>query len=300
MSSEEKKLSKSKQRAAAIEALRTADGFLPQYSDFYFEKKKQLSTWKFVLGYVFIIIIFNVLLDDFENQIWGVLLRIIIALLIYFFGIKKPIMYRRQKCGVRLEEYNFIKETFFGEKPPVSYTEIEQAVSSGDIRYGKTGLRIGRGAGKLVFHYEIGDSKAQKHMEECYALLQKHLTTKLPPFEKKGLDLLDKRYFYEKSRRTHILSLLGALPAFFLFYRAMPSSLAGALYLAMMFGIWECISLYCLGKSGKLFERNHVYLKKEFADYPDAKFGWRYTGYAYFIITAIIVICLNYFIITRY
>lgn len=58
MSSEEKKLSKSKQRAAAIEALRTADGFLPQYSDFYFEKKKtafhlEICTWICIYYYNF-------------------------------------------------------------------------------------------------------------------------------------------------------------------------------------------------------------------------------------------------------
>lgn len=299
MSSDEKKQSKAKQKAAAIEALRTADGFLPQYSDFYFEKKKQVSIRKFVVGYVFVIIFFNLILHDFDSQIWGVFLQIIIILLFYYFGIKKPVMNRRKKCGARLEEYNIVKTTFFGEKPPISYSCIEHAVSSGDFHYGKTGLRIGHGAEKLVFHYEIGDSKAQKHMEECHAMLQRHLTSTLPPFEKKGLDLLDRKYFYEKSLRNQILSLLGALLAFLIFYVVMPSSTEGTVFMGMVFGIWQCLSLYYLGKSGKLLERNHAYLLKEFADCPNAGFGRQYTGYAYFIITAIILICANYLIITK-
>ena len=296
----EKKLSKKAQKAAAIEALRTEDGFLPQYSDFYFEKKKQFSIGyniKYILGYLLVILFFNGIVQDFGSRFWSVYLCIIISLVTYYI-IKKAVINRQMKCGTRLEEYNFIKTGFFGEKPPISYSVIEQAVSAGDIHYGKTGLRIGHGAGKLVFHYEIGDSKAQKHMEECHTILQHHLTSKLPPFEKKGLDLLDRKYFYEKSRRTHTISLLCALLGFLIFYSAGIPQTEGLFIIAMIFCIWECLSIYYLGKSGKLSERNHVCLQKEFADYPNAKFGWKYTGYTYFIVVSVIVICVNYWIIT--
>ncbi len=303
MSTQVKKQSKRAQRAAALKALRTAEGFLPQYSDFSFAKDQLLSYWRFLFSYLFIIFFIALhdiaLAEEFVVFLKHVILWFIIIFVLYSLVLSPLLLRRRKKCGARLEEYNIVKTGLFGQKPPISYSVIEQAVRAGDIHYGKTGLQIGHGSAKLVFHYEIGDSKAQKHMEECHAILQRHLTSKLPPFEKKGLDLLDRRYFYKKSRRNHTLSLIGALLLFLLFYFDGISQLGVVITLAIIFCIWECISLYYLGANGKLSERNQAALQKEFADYPNARFGWRYTGYAYFILISVLVICANLLIITQ-
>lgn len=300
MSTEAKQKTKAEKRAAALKALRVADGFLPKYSDFYFEKKKNIHPWKYVFGYVLVILFSDSLLDNFDDCFLTIMLCYIIALFLYHNLITVPVRNRRQKCGARLEEYGIVKTTFFGEKAPIPYSRIEQAVSSGDICYGSTGLRIGHGSGKLVFHYEIGDSKAQTHMEECHALLQKHLTSKLPPFEKKGLDLLDRKYFYKKAQRNQTFSLLGAFLFFCSMYCTGMRTISGSFFLACIFGPWECSSLYSICKSGKLAERNHVFLKKEFADYPAAGFGWHYAGYAYAVLAAIVLTVANFLILMKF
>ena len=298
MSLEKKKLSRSAQKAAAIEAIRTADGFLPKYSDFYYEKKKQPQTMKFVFGYVFVILFFNTILDNFDDQIFKVLFCIICILILYHYLIKLPIRNRQKKCGTRFEEQGIVRVGFFGEKEPIPYFETEQAVTSGDIHYEDTGLRIGRGSKKLIFHYEIGDSKAQKHVEECYALLQKHLSVKLPPFDKKALDLLDRKYFYEKSRRNYTISLILALLFFLIFYAPGVQTTSGKLFLAIMFCPWESISLFGLCKSARLSERNHMLLKKAFEEHPRAKYGRSFSGFIYFGIASIVTMVANYFIIS--
>lgn len=297
MSSEKKKFSKAAQRAAALEAIRTADGFLPKYSDFYYEKKKQPAIMKYVIGYIVVVFSFNTILVHFDTQIFKVLLGIIWALVLYYFLIKLPIRNRRKKCGTRFEEHGIVKVAFFGEKEPIPYLETEQAVTSGDIHYEDTGLRIGHGSKKLVFHYEIGDSKAQKHVEDCYALLQKHLTVKLPPFNKSALDLLDRKYFYEKSRRNNTVSLIIALILFLIFYASGAQYTSGKLILAIFFCPWESISLFGLCKSARLSERNHMLLKKAFEEHPRAKYGWRFTGYIHFGIAAVFAMIANYLII---
>ena len=297
MSTEKKTKSIAAQRAAAIEAIRTADGFLPKYSDFYYEKKKQPPALKFVIGYVIVSISLNTILNNFNTQIFKVLFGIVWALVLYHFLIKMPIRNRRKKCGTRFDEHGIVKVAFFGEKEPIPYLETEQAVISGDIHYEDTGLRIGHGSKKLIFHYEIGDSKAQKHIEECYALLQKHLTVKLPPFDKNALDLLDRKYFYEKSRRNNTISLIIALILFLIFYASGAQYTSGKLLLAAFFCPWECIALFGLCKSARLSERNHMLLKKAFEEHPRAKYGWRFAGYIHFGIAAVFAMIANYLII---
>ncbi|MBQ6888781.1 MAG: hypothetical protein IJN54_14870 [Lachnospiraceae bacterium] len=291
MSTQEKK--------STIESVRTAEGFLPEYSDFYFERKKQPSFFKYILSYLFIIFLICLIDIDYNNKKSPGFLTIIgIAVLLYQLFIKKHIIDHKKLYGAKLEYHGIVKVSAYGEQPPVSYQEIEQAVAAGDFRYEDTGLRIGSGTQKLLFHYEIGDSIAQKHVEECYALLQKHLNIKLPPFEKKGLDLLDRKYFYEKKCKTHTISLICALIIFFIYYSASVRHISNMYFLASLFCPWECFSLYCLSKNGKLAVRNRMLLQKAFQDYPQVRFGWQYAGYAHFLITALLLILGNYFIIS--
>ncbi len=281
MSTEPKKESERKKHQAAIEQRRMEEGFLPQYSDFYFEKKQRArSTWL---------------------AIWLCLISFIpvpaILFLLYYAFVQKFIMERQKMRGIRFEESGIVKLTAYGEKTVVPYSWIEQSVTANRICYKKTGMQIGTGIEKLVFHYEIGDSTAQRHIEDCYAFLQKHLSVKLPPFEKKCFGLLDRKYFYEKSRKNQILSLICAVILFRLLLGTLLANKACCIFFSSAFALWECYSLYLLCKSGKLLACNQVKLMKIFQEYPNAKFGWRYTGYVYFVVTAIVLISINGFII---
>lgn len=279
------------------EQIRAESGFLPKYSDFYFEKKKnQNNVWKYVLCYAALIILLPALAK--HNGIHpGTVLVCAVVLLILVCLVPHTFFKNRKLLGAKLTDEGIVRITAFGTKPPIPYSHIEQTVAAGDFRYKDAGLQIGHGSEKLVFHYEIGNSTAQKHIEDCHRLLQTHMQRTLPPFEKKGLDLLDRRYFYKKSRRNQVISLLGATAFFLLFYVLAERSMASLLLTGIIFGGWECLSIISLGKNAKLDARNQTMLKHNFKDCPHAAFGWNYTGYLVYILALVLLLPFNAFII---
>lgn len=301
MSTTKEKKSEKERLKEKIALRRTENGFLPTYSDFYFEKKKHNGEiWISVLIYLALITFVPAMIDGFENNPLTILGCFIVAILLYYIFFRNHFLNKKKLCGSRLTKEGIIKCTAFRQKPPVSYLYIEEAVATGNYEYDDTGLRIGKGDGELVFHYEIGDTEATKHVEECYQLLQQHMQQKLPPLNKKLLGLLDHKYYYEKMRKNQFSRLLGGTLLFLILYLSTVSSLAGAVILGVLISLWDCRSIYLLCQSAKLYAVNQAAIQLALKDFPQAKTGWKYTGYIYYIVGTVLVVLANFWIIMTF
>lgn len=287
----------------AIEQARNAENFLPLYSDRYFAKKKQTgSMWLTVSIYVGILFGMLSFASKFQFTLAVVLLILSVVVALYQIFFARYIMDWRKMPGTKLQPDGAIKQSMFGMERKISYSDLQQDISDGHMCYGDTAIQVGKGKNKLFFHYEIGDSVAQKHINTCYRELQKYLTVKLLPFEKSGLELLDKKYYYDKSRKRQTLSLCIA-SLFFYAYVAGGGlkTIEDVIFPTLLLMPWECFSLYVLSKNAFLTKANHEKLQKFLNTCPDVKrkgnLKGKYSGWVRFILMAMLVIAGNSFMI---
>lgn len=282
-------------RKEIIEKKRREEGFLPEYSDFYFEKKRQTRRiWLMCLVYFTFILMFWVCGEKFQNVSVNTTTLCCFGGIIYFGWLQRGILNQKKVSGIQLNPNMAVKTNIYGRRTEISYSSIDHVITHGELCYDDTGLKIGYGSRQLCFHYEIGDAKAQKHIKECYEILQSHLSVKLPPFEKKCLDLLDRKYFYEKSRKKHTLSLLAAIMLSLIRINLMGIETAkGAVCFGIICGIWENWSLYQLFKGAVLSAKNYDALKSIYGNYPNARYGRRNTGYIWFVVDVALIILIN-------
>lgn len=281
------------------EVTNSKTAFLPKYSKLYFEQKKAWSAlWLMVIIYagIFLIPILMAVSEEEEDVgAFGVFsILVYICVLFYHLALRKRVWEVKKEYGMSFATDGVKRIGLHGEEETIPYAVYEEAVSAGEFRYEKTGLVIGKGIHELVFHYEIGNSEAQKDVKQCYATLQEHITGKLPPFETKCLGLLDKRYFYKKSMRNQSISLLCAT----LFMLVVKSSLMEM----MMFGIivlcpWECISFYIIVKNAYMISQNNTALQKLVQDYENVRMGSPYEGYFYMVAVIALFVWINTMII---
>lgn len=282
-------------REKAFDERRKADYFLPWYSDFYFEKKNSEAKIQ-IIFFIYLAPASGMisLISDMKNIVLNGLFLFSIVALIYLLKIRPRILDSRKTCGTFFYKNTAVRIDINNNEIPIPYSLLELEISEGHIQYGETGLEIGSGENKLVFHYEIGDAEAQAHVEQCYDELQRHLNVPLLPYEKNGLDLLDRRYFYEKSRRNQTISLFCALFLFLCFYKIKGiSTMTEIMFLGIIFGLWECISIYMLFKNALLTQQNYDAFRHRFRDYPDARFGRRNAGLVCFITVTALTVLFN-------
>ena len=274
--------------------IRKTPGFLPKYSDYYFEKKKQSRMgWIFATFYPSFLTFCADIDTHFEYFWMHVVCGVFGVLFVLVLVIEPLVLKGRKKLGIYLQPTQALRVGLWGKESPVYYSEMDAAVSSGRVSFEDTGIQIGQGPNKMVFHYEIGDSEAQKHVEECYGMLQSHIRAKLPRYEKKALDLLDRRFFYERSRKRCVLSLFLAVLSFWLFSLPGVNTLEYAIVLCAIFGIWDCVSLKTLFQSAVFSHRTTKALHEIYADYPHGHLGWDKSGYLWFGVMAVFTVLCN-------
>lgn len=291
------------EKEQAIEQARNAENFLPLYSDCYFAKKKRTGSMGLTVS-IYAGILFGMLsfASKFKFTLAVVLLILSVVVALYQIFLARYIMDWRKVPGTKLQPDGAIKRSMFGMERKISYSDLQQDISNGHMCYGDTAIQVGKGKNKLFFHYEIGDSIAQKHVNLCYRVLQKYITVKLLPFEKSGLELLDKKYYYDKNRKKQTISLCIALLLFYVYVGGGGlKTVENAIFCTLIFVPWECFSLYVLSKNAFLTKANHEKLQKFLNTCQDVKLKGnlkgKYSGWVRFILMAMLVIAGNSFII---
>ena len=271
--------------------------FLPKYSKIYFENQKGYRAIG-IASSAFLAFIFGLItiLDKYKQQFILNWFYVSIAVLVYFLLLHNIRMDYRKKRG-----YSFGEEgvTVIGgngkERRMIPYSELENAAARRQIHAKGKGLVIGWGTKKLCFFYEPGDEEAQKQVRKCYAMLQNHITTQLPRFRKTGQDLLDRRFFYKRSRRNQTILL--AIGTFLIWVVCQEGSGADPftiMFLAICIGICECANLVILYKSAVFGQSNCMKLKKEFEGDERIRCGNPYFGKIYFAVIAVFTFVFNF------
>ena len=170
-----------------IEELRLKEHFLPLYSDYYFEKKRGKRDGVLSICVVaFILFLLINVFTKFENTFPIVCFIIVLFVIFYNTVFFDKIMKKKKMLGFFLRPDGVTGNDYFGRSKRISYIDLRQDILNGHMKYEETGITVGNGRNKMVFHYEIGDSKAQKHVQECYEELERYIQIKLRPYEKKG------------------------------------------------------------------------------------------------------------------
>lgn len=283
-----------------IEQARREEYFLPKYSDYYFEKQKAVSLWS-LLGYVYVSIIFLLIIaesNDLSASFVWICLAIIGVGVLYLCVLKKYINQRKMLYGAQIMPEGIVVKGAWGYEHRISYYDLQQEIAQGHMKYADTGIELGKGKNKLTFHYEIGDSAAQKHVKKCYAQLQKYIIEKLIPYEKQGLELLDKRYFYAKSRRRYLILLGVASFIFFVFVRAgVIVTILGAVIYSPMIGGLEYFGLFRLSKNAVLTMQNYDKMQQMLEEHPKMQFRGKYVGWIGFLVAAVLVLLWNLWLV---
>lgn len=282
-----------------LDRRRKTNDFLPEYSDFYFETKQQRKTSRVIIS-THNLILFSImaLIMLFKKTIVNAIAISSLVFVFYYCRVHPPIMNKKKLCGTTFYKDSAEKKDFSGNKTSIAYSEIEQEILAGNMRYGHTGMQIGKGRNRLTFHYEIGDVKAQQHVEQCYNVLKSRLNTPLLPYDSKIRDLMDRKYFYKKSRRNQTISLVAALLTFLFFSVNEFSNMGFAIIASIILCFWECTTFKLLFRNAKLNCKNHDNLTRILSkDHPNAKYGYKYAGYLCFAVDTVLTLLGNLLII---
>ena len=104
-----------------IEEIRTQDGFLPQYSDYYFEKQTTVEFLiLFGLGILCATSFSFSLAYDYENTLWNILLPLSVILTVFSIVFLKWGRKEQKTSGFYLEPTEIRKETFFSIQDNIS------------------------------------------------------------------------------------------------------------------------------------------------------------------------------------
>ena len=289
-----------------IDKLRKERGFLPQYSDYHFNKKENdglgLSITLLLLAGLF-----WGLADDFDYEI------VIFNILAVFCVVQFPVylffstFYSRvkKKKGYLISPNEIRTDLLFRPLGSISYDDLRSDIQNGYLYYQTKGLALGSKKNRLVFHYEIGDNISQAHIQACYALFQEYLHLQLPPLTKKTFLLLDKRYYYRNFAGKCLISLILSVIALFTMHLIYPFTFDGSGTSIVLFIIrtlvlvfWSGYTLYKFYHCAAFYDKALTKLKKEFADYTNKSLGHPKALYILFYVSAFIYALANYWVIT--
>lgn len=244
-------------------------------------------------------IVLTVLMFIIQKPIVYILELVQILLLVYYRIYDAVIIKIKKKRKMRIDPDGIWIESFFGSAKTIRYEQIEEAVREGRMYLGRTGMVLAVQKTKICFPYEIGKPSAQQDVDDFYDRLQEHLTVQLPPYDHRGLELLDKRYCYARDRKTYTAVIL-----FFVFLTvflmAMEGGLTFTVFYSLFIGALECFLLYRLAVVTKLSFRNEIKIGKYYQNFPVAVHTCKWRGLIWFAIVAVLMPLLNYVIINSF
>ena len=264
--------------------IRKAKDFLPEYSDFYFEKRKgSLFVYIVLLAIAGGIIGFmtSAIVHD-SRLVLKTELYIFLGLVI--FGIlRKVSTFGKYKKGTILGENETIRKTYNNKEIKVPYSEWKESFKKGNYRFNRESYEFRCRGEILRFHFEVGDSKAQKHIGECYKKFEEKIGEKLPKLTSAEIGLFDRKYFYTKKYRNTCISL-GIV------FGIGMAILAGGenirIPVAIIYGLVNTGLFVSLLSNSKLYYKNAVKLNIAFKEFNKGNVSFKWGG---FIATGIII-----------
>ncbi len=222
---------------------------------------------------------------------------------LYVTLIRYFIRKHRLKTPHKLLTNEVLYQWPFGIQRRHSYEQWADSVRRGHFNIGRRGFEFRLGLEKLTFFYNVGSLNERRKTEISYERFRKHLLDQdseldriLPVLTKENTDLLDKRFFYHRSRRNQLLVLICNMVFFYTVFDKYDSQ--SVIVAAVICGIVESFAFYFLLKGAYYHYKNEMKIRKDLPDRTglvrDRGLGAfkPYWGYVYLIL----VFALNYFL----
>ena len=287
------------QEQLRINRKRHTGNFLPVYSDFYFKKIQKGGNTDLIVTGVLIFIAINAgIASEWRSVGINIFLALAIGLFLYFLFIRGSLLEKKKMLGSELEETYVLCRTSRRKPVQVSYTQYAQEIRQGKLYYGRDGIVVGNREHRLVFPYEIGGITAQKHVKSCYRFFCEHTGLELLPLKEKQLLLLDKCFFYTRSRKRHLLSILAAAILYGLLkLGGMFENTVTAVVVSMLIAGWEMASAYALFRDTLFLEELDDQLVAEYRKCPYVLPARKKSGKVrirlYFVVTLVLLVAYN-------
>lgn len=237
-----------------IEIEREEEGFLPYYSEAYYER---ISYWNVNMlggGLLPVVLIAVSAIKATDNPLFGLLFAIV-PIQIILCVLEKPLTRKSRLYGYHFTENELIKEVR-GKKTTYSYRDIASAIEQKKVCICEDEFRVPLPKrGYIAFPYEIGNTKHQRQVIKCYKRLSELVHCKMPEMRKKDLELLDRAYFYNRSFKRCMTTLIILQISIFVFNCVVHSGNAFYFVNAIFF-IVQMIAMFRMLKSTVLGNQN--------------------------------------------
>ncbi|MBS4899979.1 MAG: hypothetical protein KHZ87_04350 [Clostridiales bacterium] len=275
--------------------IRKKAGFVPEYSDFYFKRKNGSMLWYAIFS-LFALFVLNIILrglllisSDFFDM-FILFIFVIIGWGVYHF-IKKAVMKSRKHKGTFLEDTGTVRKLSGRREIRIPYIEWKQAFQTGNFRSNKECYEFNCKGEILRFYYEVGDSKAQKHIQECYKTFGEKIGEELPPLTSAEIGLFDRKYFYKKKYRSIFLTwavIYGI--AFAILASDEKARLIGGIILGLINGV----IFYNILATSQLYYKNASKLNTAFKKYNKGYIAFKWGGWIVGVIAIVLMYLANY------
>lgn len=280
-----------------IEKYRCESGFLPYYSDTFFESSRSYRNTTAILGiYLSIYLMIYLLVSEKKTAFicYSIFILLVLLCLTFVADMEKKI----GKYGYHLLEDRIVLRKW-GMEREISYNDIRTKLQERKVKVTEKKLVVPTNKGNIAFSYEVGNAKQQKHVMACYEMLRTKVVGNMPAINMKNLDIFDKAYFYNKSYRKCMIVLL--VVQIGVFFWSFGDTTNHFFYVFNgLTALIQYITIYRLFRSVRCSVKNWKKMKTILGEAIDAgtcKIAIRSHGFIEFYVIAVVVIILNYLLI---
>ncbi|MBQ4219793.1 MAG: hypothetical protein II666_09610 [Butyrivibrio sp.] len=215
-----------------------------------------------------------VILDD-NGQVsveTKVIAVILFVLSVYLMFLKALFRKMRNERVLRMIPSGILYEWPFGITKQHSYSEWADSINAGHYRIGSRGFEFRLGFEKIVFFYNVALLGERKKAEERYNLFVDYLAgadpmirQKMPKFTKENIDLLDKRCFYQRSRKHQLIVMFFNM-LLYLILLSISGGHDAVVTTAILCGLVEIFVFYFLVKGAYYNYKNEMEIREKMSD----------------------------------
>ncbi|NLG04114.1 MAG: hypothetical protein GX567_09850 [Clostridia bacterium] len=285
---------KTEAKERLLEEQRLQNGFLPYFSDAFFERffRRKLIKIFWIMLFLFYAIPVAAKIIGWRSAAW---LFTIYPILIVNLLLLTPISFYLKRFGYTFQPHGLVRNAWGTEKTFL-YSDLSKAVQEKKVIMKTKGYLVPTGKGHILFPYEVGNARQQKHIFNCYRLLTEKLDCPMPKINKEIVGKLDQAYFYRRSfRRCKVVLFL--LPFFILKLNSMGNTGISFYLTNGIMCFVQCFSIFRMFQSLIFGKRNEELLKEKLKSQEGVVLKFRFHALWDFILTVLIVLALNYFIL---
>lgn len=274
--------------------------YMPKFSNLHFKEKEY--EYNTVIWFVCMYAVIGIFVISVNMDVIKLIMTFVTAVVIWLFVLIYRIISVRMKkrCGYYFKADKIERVTWYKTRKIITYDALKADIEAGCMRYGRTGIEVGKGKRKIEFAYEIYEPKKQKQVRQCYMTLNKRAGIKLLPYDKRIFSDVDALYHYDRKRVYNLLMLIALMGAFaFVVVKNINGRLKSSItiILTLIIVLLMCLNLFKMFQSIKMTEKYIERIKTCLKEYENVKVYGRVKSYVLFAVSVVCVVVWNAFVV---